>query len=79
MTLIPVRRKSPPREPMLRILARKFNNKMTKLTYRKLRTDNKVRDFIIQHLTFFNIDFGDKKINVEAMAVPGAQLDDATY
>jgi hypothetical protein len=47
MIMIPVRPKSRTREQVLRILARNFNNKMTKFTYRKLRMENKVSDFII--------------------------------
>ena len=73
--MIPVRPKSPHKEQVLRILARNFNNKMTKFTYKKLRTENNVSNSIIQHLTFFNVDFGDKKSNVGFMAVPGAQQD----
>lgn len=73
--MIPVKPKSRPREQVLRILARNFNNKMTKFTYKKLRTENKVSDFIIQHLTFSNIDFGDKNNNLQSMAVSGAQYD----
>ena len=45
--MIPVRPKSRPREPVLRILARNIKYKMTKFTYRKLRTENEVSDFII--------------------------------
>ena len=45
--MIPVRPKSPPREQVLRILARNLNNKMTQFGNKKLRTENEVSDFII--------------------------------
>ena len=46
MTMIPKKAKSQRRELAATILARNNNNKMTKFTYKELRTENEVSIFI---------------------------------